>query len=261
VVYDAHMTRRSLRHPIALLPAGERFRSGVLISALAHVGVLAIALAAGARLTREYYRPIGQVGMGTGGGGGGGGGTVDHYIELPPALAAPSAPRQTAPPAEPVELALPRPELEPVSAPRAVMSGSVDPPPVVVVGQGPGMGGGVGAGTGTGGGIGSGRGTGIGAGVGPGTGTGEGGSVIPPEPKFTIVPAADRPESVRGREFRVHFWVDATGKVTRVEIEPQIPDADYRRRFMEQMRQYQFAPARSLDGRPVAGRVTIAFSL
>jgi TonB family protein len=128
------------------------------------------------------------------------------------------------------------------------------------IGRGAGTGGGPGAGTGTGGGVGSGQGTGVGSGVGPGSGGGEGGSVLPPEPKFIIVPA-DRPGSVRGREFAVHFWVDRQGKVTRVEVEPEIEDAEYRRKFLEQMHQFQFTPARTPDGRPVDGHIVIPITL
>jgi hypothetical protein len=53
-------------------------------------------------------------------------------------------------------------------------------------------------------------------------------------------------------EFRVLFSIDARGRVTRVEVEPRIPDSDYRKKFMDKMKQYVFAPARRADGTPVA---------
>jgi hypothetical protein len=84
--------------------------------------------------------------------------------------------------------------------------------------------------------------------------------VLPPEPKFIIVPA-DRPKSVRGREFAVHFWVDARGRVTKVEVDPEIEDREYRRRFLDQMYQFQFTPARTLDGRPIDGHIVIPITL
>jgi cephalosporin-C deacetylase-like acetyl esterase len=72
---------------------------------------------------------------------------------------------------------------------------------------------------------------------------------------------ADRPRSVRGREFAVHFWVDRRGRVTKVEVDPQIEDGDYRKKFLEQMYQFQFTPARTLDGQPVDGHIVIPITL
>jgi hypothetical protein len=66
------------------------------------------------------------------------------------------------------------------------------------------------------------------------------------------MPPADWPESVRGNEYRVLFWIDARGHVTRVEVEPRIPDSGYRKKFVDKMKQYVFAPARRVDGTPVA---------
>jgi len=66
---------------------------------------------------------------------------------------------------------------------------------------------------------------------------------------------------VRGKEYAVRFWVNAQGRVTRVEVEPEIEDRDYRGRFLEQMYQFQFTPARTLDGRPVDGQIVIRIAL
>jgi protein TonB len=237
----------------------ERFRGGVAASALAHAGLIA-ALLAGAATTGEVLRNIGE-GAGPRGGGGGGGGGAARYVELPPmewvgsdAAAVPERlPRRS--PEIPLEL----PRVSVLPSPSALRPiGTLEG--AQAIGQGPGTGGGVGAGSGSGGGIGSGQGTGTGSGVGPGAGGGEGGSVLPPEPKFIIVPA-DRPGSVRGKEFAVHFWVDRRGKVTKVEVDPQIADATYRRKFLEQMYQFQFTPARTLDGQPVDGHVIIPMTL
>jgi hypothetical protein len=59
----------------------------------------------------------------------------------------------------------------------------------------------------------------------------------------------------------VEFWVDASGRVTRVDVRPEIEDADYRRRFLDRMRQFQFNPARTLEGQPVNGRLIIRIAL
>ena len=237
----------------------ERFRGGWAASAVAHAGLIA-AILAGAATTREVFRNIGD-GAGPRGGGGGGGGGAARYVELPPmewvGREPARTPEQLPRRAPEIPLELPRVSVTPsTSALRPI--GSLEG--AQAVGQGPGTGGGAGAGSGSGGGIGSGEGTGIGSGAGPGTGGGEGGSVLPPEPKFIIVPA-DRPGSVRGKEFAVHFWVDRRGKVTRVEVDPQIEDAAYRRKFLEQMYQFQFTPARTLDGQPVDGHVVIPMTL
>ena len=59
----------------------------------------------------------------------------------------------------------------------------------------------------------------------------------------------------------MHFWVNAEGKVTRVEVDPDIPDGAYRRKFLDQMYQFQFTPARTLDGQAVDGQVVIPIDL
>ncbi len=237
----------------------ERFGRGVVLSAALHAAGAALLLL-GLASSTGVLRTIG--GPGPPGGGGGGGGAEVRYVELPPIAAAGA---RTTVPAEdqrspPVEITLPRPAVSRVSEPATSLPplGQVVPAPVV--GRGPGTGGGTGAGSGTGGGVGSGAGTGVGRGEGPGVGGGEGGTVLPPEPKFIIVPA-DRPGSVRGMEFQVHFWVDRQGKVTKVEVDPDIEDAAYRRKFLDQMFQFQFTPARTLDGRAIDGHIIIPITL
>jgi periplasmic protein TonB len=122
-----------------------------------------------------------------------------------------------------------------------------------------------GSGTGTGGGAGSGQGGGQGSGVGPGTGAAagpgsaapNGGTALPPEPRQLILPPSDYPKSLRGRTLDVTFWVDARGKVERVEVAPAVGDRGFAKKFEEAMRNYQFRPARSADGRPVPGSITV----
>jgi protein TonB len=115
-----------------------------------------------------------------------------------------------------------------------------------------------GGGAGTiGGGAGAGPGTGT-TGAGPGAG---GGSVFPPQAQYSILPPLPKPASVRGKSFRVHFWVSSSGRVTRVDVNPQIPDEEYRKRFVELMRQYTFTPAMRPDGTPTAGEMVITITL
>lgn len=113
-----------------------------------------------------------------------------------------------------------------------------------------------GAGSGTGGGMGSGRGAGAGSGAGPGVG-GEGGDVYPPEPKQIVLPPEAPPE-LKGQVFTVRLWIDPTGRVTRVEVDPPISDSDYRRKFLDRMYQLAFYPARTRDGRAVSAQFAIA---
>jgi len=72
---------------------------------------------------------------------------------------------------------------------------------------------------------------------------------------------AAAPASVRGMRFRVHFWVSPGGQVTRVEVTPPIPDAEYRKLFMRHMYEYTFAPAIRPDGTPVAGETVLTITL
>ena len=127
---------------------------------------------------------------------------------------------------------------------------------IVVGADAAGAGGSRGAGGGVGGGVG--RGLGRDSGVGAG---GEGGDIFPPRPKYTILPPLPQPGSVRGKTFRVHFWVNAEGRVTRVRVDPEIKDAGYRQQFLDLMREYGFEPARKLDGTRVDGEIDYLITL
>ena len=235
--------------PTVQLPrTRERFGSGVVVSALVHGGIV-LALVVGAASSGEAFRELG-----------GGGATVVRYVELLPTAADRSAASALEPPTAdpPPRRSLPRPDLEVVSPAVPALSLTTITRPEVGLRAGT-TGSGRGAGPGTGGGVGSGRGPGVGVGTGPGVGSG-GGAGFPPAPRFIIVPA-DRPASVRGKRFDVHFWVDDRGRVTRVEVDPPIDDAGYRRKFLDQMRQFLFDPARTTDGRPVSGQVVIPITL
>jgi len=133
-------------------------------------------------------------------------------------------------------------ELPPVALPQAAL-----PLPAAALGGG---GGAVG-----------GRGTAIaavaGAGVGSGTGD-EAGYIFPAAPRRANVPSLGKvPGSVAGHTYRVKFWVSAEGRVTGVEVDPPIADAEYGREFQQRMMAYQFYPAHTRDGRSVPNVVTI----
>jgi periplasmic protein TonB len=202
-------------------------------------------------------------GPGPAGGGGGGGADRITYVTLP-AYQAPAKPKEE--PTRPKLEEIPIPKIEakidiPVDSvqfdlthtDRVVLGGPV-------LGQGAGTGGGPGSGTGTGGGIGSGRGTGVGSGVGSGTG-GNGGEIFPPAPRYTILPPQPVPKSDKGRTFQAKITVAADGRVLEVEVRPQIRDLAYRRRFVEQLYQWAFAPAVTRDGVAVRGETVITITL
>lgn len=179
---------------------------------------------------------------------GGGGGIRFIRIDESPAAASAAAPVPDPVPA-PVPLPVPvTPPLRKLDIP--LPTGTVE-----AAGAGS-----AGTAGGSGGGAGGGAGTGLGTDSGPGQG-GEGGDIFPPRPKYTILPPLPQPSSVRGKTFRVHFWVDADGRVTRVDVQPQIRDAAYRQQFLALMRDYTFEPAHRLDGTRVAGETDITLTL
>jgi len=96
-------------------------------------------------------------------------------------------------------------------------------------------------------------------GVGLGSGTSDAGDYISvASPRAAIMPPLGQvPGAVTGRTYRVQFWVAADGRVTRVAIDPPIPDAGYRRDLVERMLACQFYPARTRSGTAVASVVTV----
>jgi TonB family protein len=91
----------------------------------------------------------------------------------------------------------------------------------------------------------------------PAGAAGNGGGPRAPEPRQLIVPPTDFPKELRGRALEVTFLVDARGKVQRVDVRPAIEHREFARRFEERMRNYQFRPARSSEGLPVPGSITL----
>lgn len=188
-------------------------------------------------------------------GGGGGRGEV-RYVELP-AYRAPRA-SDLAPTVDRLPPPIPRVEIQDVVPSLAVSEAAhltLVSMPMSELDVSPG-----GVGPGAGGGIGGRRGTGRGAASGPGSG-GAGGEIFPPQARYSILPPLPRPASVRGRTFRVHFWVDAAGRVTRVAVSPPIPDAGYAKQFIALMSQYTFTPALNPDGTATSGETVLTITL
>jgi len=59
----------------------------------------------------------------------------------------------------------------------------------------------------------------------------------------------------------VTFWVRVDGRVERYQVDPEINDRDYARKFDEVMRAFRFTPARAPDGTRVSGTTTVTFTL
>jgi len=199
-------------------------------------------------------------GEGPAGGGGGGGAERVTYVELPAyqstALAAPrpSTVREIRfNPEQPSVRNISLPERKViVKWPQEMVEA------VSTIGSGRGTGGGPGRGPGSGGGTGTGLGTGTGSHVGPGTG-GNQAYVYAPEPRSFPYPVVTVPAELRGREITIHFWVDARGKVTRIEVDPPIRDRSYRDALNQTLLGWVFYPARTASGAPVPGETEISY--
>ena len=77
--------------------------------------------------------------------------------------------------------------------------------------------------------------------------------IAAPVPRGMILPPADRPRSVRGREVTVWVFVTEAGRVVAdsTRLDPPTPDAGYNRRLRQSAGEWSFEPARR-SGRPVA---------
>lgn len=255
---DAGAPEGSVRVRASLPDTGRRSPLGVVLSLALHVGVVLLALRVGAVAVETRGNPFAAFVERFGGGGGGGTGGDVAFI-IPPA----------APPAPAPEV--PVPEVVPTVVPQVVPTPDpvIELPPVPVpVPTAPGTAGSAGTGGGSGGGAGTGQGPGTGAGTGPGSGGGAGGGLggggragSPPTSRTFIVPPIDAPRSLRGRTVDVTFHVDATGRVTDIDVVPPIADRGYARKFDEAMRGFRFRPARDGDGSPVAGVVTMSVTI
>lgn len=219
----------------------RRLAPGTIAAVVAHAAILGMVLAAGRAVRHGSGSPFD--------GGAGPGARRVNFFALPGAAPAAvdvaAAPRVT-----PSDLAAL--QRIPVALPPLDLGRAAIPPPAVSGGQGGGGGGGPG-GAGV---AGPGNAAG-GAGVGSGTGD-EAGYIFPASPRTAILPPlAKVPGAVAGRWYRVKFWVTADGRVTRVDVDPPIVDAEYGREFQQHMMAYRFYPARTRDGRTVAYVATV----
>ena len=184
------------------------------------------------------------------GGGGGGGGPRGGYILLPAFVPPPAAPvDQTAPPTETAEPPV-------VSTPQVERDSLADSQVVATAGSGTGAGSDGGSGVGTGGGQ--------GPGTGPGTGPGSGGDTrgTGPSPRQLIIPPIeDKPRDLAGKTVTVRFFITRIGRVDRIEVDPEIRDRNYARKFRESMVRYTFYPAHSPAGEPIDAVYTVAVGL
>jgi len=194
--------------------------------------------------------------------GGGGGGSVAVLLDEPvPQAPARARVPQVPPPPTPVpEPQVPPPEPQPVPAESATVAAEVASDTRsrdAVQNAGPGE---SGAGGGRGGGQGPGQGTGIGSDSGPGVG-GDEGTVFPPKPRYAILPPIPYPNSLKGQTVMVRFWIDASGRVTKLALETPVKDGGYRSKLLAALYEYTFEPARTRGGRKVDGQLVIPITL
>lgn len=254
------LTRAPASLTLALPPSRRRY-GGLVAAVLVHALIVWVAILHGERLWSRTLAPGDPALLA---GGGGGGGNLVAYITLPP-IHQPATPRAT-----PVAAVIsPPPPPPPVVEP--VVQAALPPPDTVVANRaasgdpseaGAGGRGGRGAGGGVGEGQGPGAGTDVGAGAGPGAGGGgEGGTIRPPELRDLAFPFETPPKALRGASLSVTFWVRVDGGVERYEVDPELTDRDYARKFDEVIRAFRFTPARAPDGTRVAGTTTVTFTL
>jgi protein TonB len=255
-VYERPNTPRHV--PTGSLPRHDRrLGAGAGASAILHAAAIVLIVVGGQTLA---FLGEGD-GPGAVGGGGGGGDKTVHFINLPPAPPRPGpvALQAPEPDEELVELVLPKPDLNLIPPEVAEIAPPTTVQRVVVTRPqdvGTGTGEGAGTGTGSGGGVGSGQGTGMGSNIGPGSGGG--GAAYAPKERSTPL-LFEAPASMKGREYTIRFIVNRRGRVTRVTVEPEIEDSDFRKKLLDTMYEWTFYPARTAEGRPVQGEYSITY--
>ncbi len=235
---------RSPKIPKFRVPESSRkLAGGVIGSASAHTLFVLIVAWSGGEVTGGIHWTAG-VAEPLGGGGGGGGARV-RYVELQSAGSVAAASTKT-------EIPIPAPVVKQIMR-RASPMDIVERAKRVVLSNGlaRGLSGGAhGPAEGSGDGVGSGQGTGIGSAN--GRETGGSGPGFAPRSKQMLLPP-DAPKSVKGLEFKVQFWIDRRGRVTKVGVVPEIEHSAYRKKFIERMLRFRFYPARGSEGAPVDG--------
>ena len=249
---------RRVQYPEARLPETRiSFKGGTTTSMVVHGLLVLIIIWTGIQTANR----LAGTGPGTGpaGGGGGGTGSAVTYVEIPAYISQERGVRAQEPETEGVEFRMLQPEVKTITRPiqqERFPQQLARVAPAVWRGRGGGSESSGGAGPGSGGGVGSGTGTGIGSNTGPGTGGGRG-AVLAPEPRAVVYPVVEPPQSLSGVELVIHFWVDARGRVTKVEIDPPLEDGPYRRKLIESLSQWMFYPARTAEGRATEGELIV----
>ncbi len=246
--------RRTLT--LQLPPTGRSFVRPVVGSLVLHVVGVGVMVWFGLGPFARTASEDGRTRFGVGGGGGGGASVVQvdlsQFLRSDAATDLPRRNERRDPTfVKPVVVTLvPKRVENPVDYGRRIV-----PTDLLIAG----LRGGLGAGTGRGGGSGSGAGG--GGGRDEGAGRADPDLVLPPKARYSILPPLPQPSSVRGQSFRVLFRVDAAGHVVGVEVDPEIPDDSYRRRFVALMYEYSFEPAQRPDGTAVDGVTVITITL
>jgi hypothetical protein len=216
---------------------GRVLRIGLLIAVLIHVAILLSSRTSGVMLS-----PFAAAGPDAGdyraaAGGGGGMEAVEFRVQR-------SQPEAVTP------IPVPAVEAPVVVEPEPVREPVVEPGPPVALSM-PGLGEVSDGGD---------RGTSTGPGSATGTGQGGGGTeeegssaILAPVPRGMILPPADRPRGVRGREVTVWVFVTDQGRVVAdsTRLEPPTSDSGYNRRLKRSAAEWSFDPARK-SGRAVA---------
>ncbi len=249
---------RHVQTPGAYLPnTGKKFTGGAAVSVALHGLLLFLIIWTGIRAASELMGT--GPGMGPAGGGGGGAGSKITYVELPAYVTSGSKVRAPDPVDDGVSFSMEQPRVREIARPirSERFTRSVAPVmPATWRGRDGGSGDDGGTGPGTGGGVGTGQGTGIGSHTGAGTGGGHG-AVYAPEPRSVVYPVEEVPSSIKGMQLVIHFWVDSRGRVTKVEIDPEISDKSYREKLLASLQRWMFYPARTAEGTPVEGELIV----
>jgi len=249
---------RHVQTPGAYLPkTGKKFTGGAAVSLALHGLLLLVIIWSGIRAAHQLMGT--GPGMGPAGGGGGGTGSTITYVDIPAYVTSSNKVRAPDPVDDGVTFSMVQPRVREIERPIRTERFTRPMAPVMPStwrGRDGGVSNDGGVGPGAGGGAGSGLGTGIGSHTGPGTGGGRG-AVYAPEPRSVVYPVEEVPSSIKGMELVIHFWVDSRGRVTKVEVDPQIGDKTYHDKLLASLSRWIFYPARTAEGSPIEGELIV----